>query len=90
MPTSTIGMGELLLLRACAEKPVWLWEFTKCGYTVKRRGKPFDLLCIRDSETLFVEVKGTQSNGEAVFLTRNEVQWARGRQLPSQDLGDRP
>ena len=38
---------------------------------------PYDLVATRGSERLFVEVKGTQSAGESVFVTRNEVDHAR-------------
>lgn len=50
------------------------------GFNVVKRGKPYDLCCTRGSEELFVEVKGTQSEGESVFLTRNEVAFARKNQ----------
>jgi hypothetical protein len=35
--------------------------------------KPYDFECTKDGATLWVEVKGTKSAGEAVILTRNEV-----------------
>lgn len=41
-------------------------------------GNPFDLRCTRGNETLYVEVKGTTGDGAAVFMTRNEVAYARG------------
>lgn len=52
-------------------------HFTKQGWTVERVGHlklGYDLEC-RDSlgQSLHVEVKGTQSSAEEVFLTRNEV-----------------
>lgn len=34
--------------------------------------KPYDLLCTRRSQRLRVEVKGTSTNGESIFLTANE------------------
>jgi hypothetical protein len=37
----------------------------------------YDLLCTRGQEVLYVEVKGTVTAGEAVFLTANEVRFAR-------------
>lgn len=52
-------------------------HFQKNGYTVEVRGKPFDLLCTKVNETLYVEVKGTVGTGERIFLTRNEVRFAR-------------
>lgn len=44
--------------------------------------KPYDLECSLNGDTLFVEVKGTQSTGEAIFLTANEVTHAQ--QHPNQ------
>jgi len=46
-------------------------------HEIEEVGKPYDLLCFnRDGEGLFVEVKGTTSGGEKVFLTINEVEHA--------------
>jgi hypothetical protein len=39
--------------------------------------EPFDLLCRKGSSEVHVEVKGTTSSGEKVFLTKNEVRHAR-------------
>jgi hypothetical protein len=49
------------------------------GWDAKNVGlvESYDLRCARDNEVLHVEVKGTTGNGEAVVLTRNEVQHAR-------------
>lgn len=49
------------------------------GYEVVDVGDEasFDLLCHRDGEWLDAEVKGTTTAGEAVILTRNEVEHAR-------------
>ncbi len=44
---------------------------------VETRGKPYDLLCTKDSQTLYVEVKGTTGAGASVILTRNEVEHMR-------------
>jgi hypothetical protein len=38
---------------------------------------PYDLRCTRRREVLYVEVKGTQEDGSEVFLTKNEVHFAR-------------
>jgi hypothetical protein len=48
-------------------------------YEVKRKGKPYDLLCTHRTTgaVLYVEVKGTTTAGEEVFLTPNEVRFAR-------------
>jgi hypothetical protein len=41
--------------------------------------QPFDLLCTHpDGSEIHVEVKGTRGKGEAIQLTRNEVEHARG------------
>jgi len=41
---------------------------------IVEKGKPYDLLCRRQSgNELFVEVKGTTTDGEEIFLTANEV-----------------
>lgn len=47
--------------------------YKRLGYEVARKGKPYDLLCVRGSETLYVEVKGSTSSGVGIILTRNEV-----------------
>jgi hypothetical protein len=47
------------------------------GYAVEIKGKPYDLHCSRDGNEIYVEVKGTQTAGEEVFLTRGEVKFAR-------------
>jgi hypothetical protein len=48
-------------------------------YEVKRKGKPYDLLCTHRTTgaVLYVEVKGTTTAGEELFLTPNEVCFAR-------------
>jgi hypothetical protein len=46
--------------------------YTRLGYHVTRKGKPYDLLCLKGEEVLFVEVKGTTSKGSDILLTRNE------------------
>ncbi len=50
-------------------------HFERQGFTVKPKGKPYDLHCTKGTETRFVEVKGTRSKGESVALTRNEVEF---------------
>ena len=49
------------------------------------KSKPYDFVCTRETERLYVEVKGTTSAGEAVVLTRNEVEHHR-RVYPSNAL----
>ena len=54
-------------------------HFTSLGYVVEDHSKnhPYDLRCIKKEERLYVEVKATQTNGEGVFLTSGEVEFAR-------------
>lgn len=42
-------------------------------YQVQKFGKPFDLLCKKEGESIHVEVKGSRSKLDTVFLTINEV-----------------
>ena len=53
--------------------------FESKGFTVKNVGKfkSFDLECTKDGNILHVEVKGTQTTGANVILTRNEVKNAK-------------
>jgi hypothetical protein len=53
--------------------------FINEGYTVKdvSADKSYDLEISNNGEYLFVEVKGTKSEGAEVILTRNEVRWAK-------------
>ena len=50
------------------------------GYQWEDHSKshPYDLRCIRGAEVLYVEVKGTQTDGFEVILTPGEVEFARG------------
>jgi hypothetical protein len=40
------------------------------------KNHPYDLRCSRGKEVLYVEVKGTQTKGEQIFLTNGEVKFA--------------
>jgi hypothetical protein len=51
-------------------------HFADEGYHIEVKGKPFDLQCKRADEILYVEVKGTQTDGEEILLTSNEVDFA--------------
>lgn len=53
--------------------------FTSKGYTWDDHSKsqPYDLLCTRKKEHLYVEVKGTQTSGDGIILTSGEVQFGR-------------
>jgi hypothetical protein len=49
-------------------------RFTSDGYHfIRDVGKPYDLLFSKDGQEIFVEVKGTQTDGSRIFLTPNEV-----------------
>ena len=43
------------------------------GFRVQKFGKPFDLLCEKEGETIHVEVKGSRTKLDTVILTLNEV-----------------
>ncbi|MFA5823848.1 MAG: DUF3883 domain-containing protein [Thermodesulfovibrionales bacterium] len=53
--------------------------FKKHKYTVTNVGgaKSYDLDCFKDGDTLRVEVKGTQTTGDSIILTPNEVRNAK-------------
>jgi len=46
------------------------------GYEVERFGKPFDLLAVKGSEVVKVEVKGKQESASTIEVTINEVKVA--------------
>ena len=48
-------------------------------HLVRKLGKPFDLLFKKNAAHLFVEVKGTQTDGRRIFLTPNEVACSHSR-----------
>ncbi|MEV8514238.1 DUF3883 domain-containing protein [Dactylosporangium sp. NPDC051484] len=49
------------------------------GWDVKdvRHGNPYDAIATKGDRTLWLEAKGTETNGTAVIVTGGEVQWAR-------------
>ena len=49
------------------------------GWTVTdtRQNRPYDAVAVRSGETIYLEAKGTQSKGETVIVTPNEVEHAR-------------
>ena len=49
------------------------------GYDVEdhHQDHPYDLRCTKKNERLYVEVKGTQTNGKGIILTSGEVRFAR-------------
>ena len=81
---STRARGQRFMLTAGARRAVELCAmkaaesfYREKGYAVQVVGKPFDLRCTRHNEIRYVEVKGTTTAGEDVFLTPNEVAFAR-------------
>ncbi|MDB4724710.1 DUF3883 domain-containing protein [Planctomycetota bacterium] len=54
-------------------------HFESLGYSWEdtSANKPYDLVARRGEKRLFVEVKGTTTEGEKVFLTKNEIAHAR-------------
>ncbi|MBI2987320.1 MAG: DUF3883 domain-containing protein, partial [Deltaproteobacteria bacterium] len=53
--------------------------FASLGFVVEDHSKnrPYDLHCRRGKQMRYVEVKGTQGNGEQIILTNGEVEFAR-------------
>ena len=54
-------------------------HFRSLGYAVEDHSKdhPYDLRCAGQQGVLYVEVKGTQTNGDGILLTAGEVEFAR-------------
>jgi hypothetical protein len=53
------------------------FEAKRYEYDDTSKTRPYDLICRRGSDVLYVEVKGTQTDGVEVVLTRGEVEFAR-------------
>ncbi|MGO4589685.1 DUF3883 domain-containing protein [Micrococcaceae bacterium Sec5.1] len=53
--------------------------YVEQGWTVTdtRLNHPYDALAVKGNERIYLEAKGTQSRGESVIVTRNEVNHAR-------------
>ena len=51
------------------------------GFRVREHGRPFDLKCQKGRNCVYVEVKGTQSRGGELILTRNEVDFAEKNKM---------
>lgn len=53
--------------------------YSERGWTVTdtRSSRPYDAEAVKGNERLYLEAKGTQSKGESVIVTRNEVAHAR-------------
>lgn len=58
----------------------WLMQhYREHGFTVTdtRIGRPYDAVAEKGGAILYLEAKGTTSDGARVVVTRNEVAWAR-------------
>lgn len=83
------GFQSDLAIRKAIEKHamnVAAKELRSRGYTSlvdTSRFKEYDYTCQKNGRTYFVEVKGTQTGGKTVFLTKNEVAHATGHPLAS-------
>src|SRR6266851_4440481 len=76
LPSTRQGfMSSPAVRKAIEEHSVELARkhFKALDYFVETHGKPFDLLCTRGQERLYVEVKGTQGSGAEILLTKGEV-----------------
>jgi hypothetical protein len=53
-------------------------HFVVDGWTVQdtRVARPYDAIATRDDEILYLEAKGTRSDGISVLVTEGEVRWA--------------
>ena len=51
------------------------------GFRVHEHGRPFDLKCQKRGSVLYVEVKGTQTSGGEIIVTRNEVDFAQRNKI---------
>ncbi len=54
-------------------------EYRKDGWRVEdvRFTKPYDAVATKGRETVYLEAKGTETDGRSVLVTRGEVSWAR-------------
>jgi hypothetical protein len=81
---STGGMGfqsdvEVRLKIETHAMAICKSHYEGLGYTVEdvSATKPYDFIINKDQQTRFIEVKGTQSTGTTIILTRNEVELSR-------------
>lgn len=51
------------------------------GYKVQEHGRPFDLMCRKARKTLYVEVKGSRTKAAKIWLTPNEIKFARAHAM---------
>lgn len=80
------GEGQGRVVDAARRKAIedaaqdWLMQHyrdEKWIVTDTRYSGPYDAIAKKDGATLYLEAKGTQSSGDAVFLTHGEVEHAR-------------
>ncbi|MEV4544542.1 protein NO VEIN domain-containing protein [Micromonospora echinaurantiaca] len=60
------------LERHAVDRAAALYE----GYEIEQIGKPYDLLAVKGTEELHIEVKGSSGTADTVELTKNEVRHA--------------
>lgn len=62
-----------------AAQAMLMEHFRNDGWTVQgvRFGKPYDAIATKNGRKLWLEAKGTETNGASVIVTRNEVERAR-------------
>lgn len=66
--------------RKCIEQyavQIAIKHYQNQGFSVTEKGKPYDLLCVKGTQIVHVEAKGTTKSANAIILTRNEVLDAR-------------
>ncbi|MFD4779719.1 protein NO VEIN domain-containing protein [Rhodococcus qingshengii] len=80
------GRGQGFAVNAAQRKAIedaaqdWLMQhYRDEGWKVRdtRYSGPYDAVATKNGQMLYLEAKGTQSSGNAVFLTRGEVEHAR-------------
>lgn len=80
------GHGQGFLVNAAQRKAIedaaqdWLMQhYRDEGWKVSdtRYSGPYDAVATKGGRTIYLEAKGTQNSGEAVFLTAGEVEHAR-------------
>lgn len=54
-------------------------HFSQKGYKVKDTSltKPYDFVATKENSEYFIEVKGTQTDGQKIILTKNEVEMSK-------------
>ena len=80
LPSTTQGFKlDPAQRRAIEERgmTVAMNDYRKRGFKIQRQGKPYDILCVKGRQRVFVEVKASQGSDEQIILTKNEVKLSR-------------